>query len=266
MRIKRFSVAQRLFHLFLLICFLMLSASGIARLYIESRFGATLAGLFGGYHGALGVHKFFGIALIVLFVLHVVYIFTAVRRRLLGPDSLLPRVRDIRDVFQHLGWMLGLRHHPAFERWGYWEKFDYWAVFWGLFIIGGTGLMLYDPLATSRILPGWSLNLALWIHRIEALLAMAHVFIIHFLIAHLRRTTFPVDETMVSGSADLALTRHERGDWVARLTREGRLEALTTAPSTFASKVVSYTFGLAAVAIGLILLIGGILNIPNITW
>ena len=54
-----------------------------------------------------------------------------------------------------------------------------------------TGLAMAFPLAASRIMPGWGLNVAFWIHRIEAILAMGHVFIIHFFIVHLRRPVSP---------------------------------------------------------------------------
>jgi cytochrome b subunit of formate dehydrogenase len=266
MRIKRFTLAQRLFHMLLLICFLVLAASGVSRMYIETQFGGSLASLFGGFEGALAAHKLFGILLLVLFVLHILYLMVAVRSRLFGRDSLLPRTRDLRDLLHHLGWMLGLRRHPSFERWGYWEKFDYWAVFWGLFVIGGTGLMLFDPVATSRLFPGWSMNVAFWIHRIEAILAMAHVFFIHFLIAHLRRTTFPMDRAMIAGTADLEIVLHERADWINRLKDEGRLEEVTTQDTGRGSRMAAYAFGVVAMGLGFYLLIGGIVNARFVTW
>jgi hypothetical protein len=126
---------------------------------------------------------------------------------------------------------------------GFWvlprpRSFDYWAVFWGIPLLGATGLLLAYPLTASKIMPGWGLNVALWIHRIEAILAMCHVFIIHFFIAHLRRHNFPMDRAMFEGSADLTATRHERPAWIARL----------------------------AVVVGIFLLIGGLVNSPYITW
>ena len=61
--------------------------------------------------------------------------------------------KAIRKVFTDLGepnayitgeemsgaFFVGLRKEPPrFGRWTYFEKFDYWAVFWGMFIMGGS--------------------------------------------------------------------------------------------------------------------------------
>ena len=79
-------------------------------------------------------------------------------RSLLGPDTLVFQWRDVKDFFRHLGWILGLVKAPQFDRWSWWEKFDYWAVWWGLIIVGVTGLMLYNPVLSSEYMPGWLLN------------------------------------------------------------------------------------------------------------
>ncbi len=66
-------------------------------------------------------------------------------------------------------------------------------------------------------MPGWVFNVLLWVHRIEALLAIAHVTTIHFFIGHLRRHNFPMDLAMFEGSVDLEKARHERPAWVERM-------------------------------------------------
>ena len=183
-----------------------------------------------------------------------------------SPDSILFRPKDMKDFFQHIAWFLGIKKAPEFDRWGYWEKFDYFAVFWGMIILGVTGLLMAYPLASSRIMPGWGLNVAFWVHRIEALLAMAHLFVIHFFIAHLRRHNFPMDEAMFQGSADLEATRHERPAWITRLKQNGQLDGALVAEAMPAQRVIYYVFGFAAVAVGLFLLIGALLNVRYISW
>ena len=66
-------------------------------------------------------------------------------QRLFGPDSLFPNLRDIKDITGMVRWFLFKGPKPTFERWTYWEKFDFLAVFWGMFAIGGSGLMLWFP-------------------------------------------------------------------------------------------------------------------------
>jgi cytochrome b subunit of formate dehydrogenase len=209
--------------------------------------------------------------MLILFCSHVIYVlgklnWSAISASLAGPESLVPRPRDASEFVRHVAWFLGARRVPQFDRWGYWEKFDYWAVFWGMAIIGGTGLILYSPVVSSRYLPGWSINVALWIHRIEAMLAMAHLFIIHFFVAHLRRTSFPMDRAMFAGSVPLDHVRRERPAWIARLEEQGRLPRLLVADSPPALRVVQYVFGYAVMAVALFLLIGAMINGPHVTW
>lgn len=270
-RIRRFSLLQRLFHLVLMLSFLTQGATGLARMYIETPWGKRLSWLFGGYESTLTVHKYVGIFLICGFLIHVIYLLFQIDwhhfpRSLFGPDTLLPQPRDIKQFFHHVGWFLGMTKAPRFDRWGYWEKFDYWAVFWGMVIMGTTGLILAYPMASSRIIPGWSLNVAFWIHRIEAILAMAHVFIIHFFIAHLRRHNFPMDQAIFEGSVDLDATRYERPAWIARLEQTGKLESILVTEGKLGRRLFFYLFGFAALISGVFLLIGGLANSPYITW
>jgi cytochrome b subunit of formate dehydrogenase len=270
-RIKRFTPVQQLFHVLLMVSFLIQSATGLARMYIETTWGRQLAYLFGGYEAARTIHIYVGILMLVGFLIHIVYLLAKINLQRLsadlsGPDSLLPRSVDIRHFFQHICWLVGLQKQPDFDRWGYWEKFDYWAVFWGMVVIGITGLMLAFPLATSRSFPGWTLNVAFWVHRIEALLAIGHVFIIHFFIGHLRKMNFPMDRAMFEGSADFAHTRHERPAWIRRLEKANLLDGMLTTEAASGRRMVSYLFGYIGLAAGIYLLVGALANARLITW
>jgi len=270
-RIRRFSPLQRLFHLFLMLTFLTQASTGLARMFIETRWGKNLAGLFGGYETCRTIHIYVGIFMLCVFALHVVYVLSRIKwrefpRSLFGPDSLLLQFKDLKEFLLHVGWFLNITRGPEFDRWGYWEKFDYWAVFWGIPVLGITGLLLAYPLSASQIMPGWALNIAFWIHRIEAILAMCHVFIIHFFIGHLRPHSFPMDQAMFAGSVDVEDAKHERPTWIARLEHAGSLQrALVSEPSA-AGRAVFYVFGYLAMATGVFLLIGGLVNAPYITW
>jgi cytochrome b subunit of formate dehydrogenase len=255
----------------LIITFLIQGATGLARMYIETSWGKSLALVFGGYEACRTIHIYVGIFMVCGFVVHGLYLLLKVNWRefpgsLFGPDSLLLQPKDIKDFIRHVGWFLGRAEPPKFDRWGYWEKFDYWAVFWGLPLLGATGLILAYPLVATRIMPGWGLNVVFWVHRIEAILAMCHVFIIHFFIGHLRRHNFPMDRAMFEGSVDLAATRHEKPSWVTRLQEAGELESVLVPEAAVGWRVVFYLIGYGAIAVGVFLLIGGLVNSPFITW
>jgi cytochrome b subunit of formate dehydrogenase len=270
-KIRRFTSAQRIFHLLLLLAFFNQAASGLARMYIETDWGRFLASIFGGYQGSLIVHKWAGIFMLGLFAAHVIYVLANIQWRrfpksVYGSDSMLPRLEDIGQALQHVLWFLGKSKAPQFDRWGYWEKFDYWAVFWGMVVLGVTGLILFDSVFSTYYIPGWGINIALWIHRIEAILAMAHVFIIHFFIGHLRRHSFPMDLAMFEGSVDLEKTSHEKPAWIERVEKAGKLESILVAERGPARRFFFYLFGYAALAFGIFLLLGGLINSLSITW
>jgi cytochrome b subunit of formate dehydrogenase len=179
---------------------------------------------------------------------------------------LIPQPHDIKEFFHHVCWFFGLVREPRLDRWTYWEKFDYWAVFWGIPILGITGLLLGYPLAATEIVPGWGLNIAFAVHRDEAILAMGYIFFVHFFRGHLRRANFPMDRAMFEGSVDLEVASHERPFWVARLAQTGKLQRMLVPESSLASRALYYAFGYAAMGVGIFLLIGGLLNSPYITW
>ena len=261
--IKRFNRTQRLFHLFLMGTFLIQTATGFSRLFITTAWGKKLSSVFGGYETAHLIHQWMGVLMIAGFLVHCIYLITRIKwqnlgKSIFGPDSLIPNLGDARHLWQRILWLLGIGSPPKLDRWAYWEKFDYWAVFWGLPLLAITGLMLMYPLLTSRIAPGWTLNVAALLHRAEAILAVSYIFIVHFFIGHLRPSSLPMNEAMFSGSVTLEEAMEEKPVWVERLKREGKLELANPKPPALWYRVVYFVFGYTALAFGLYLLINGI--------
>lgn len=270
MRIKRFSILERVFHLFLMITFLIQATTGFSRTFHATTWGKKFIYLFGGYENSLWVHKWIGALMIAGFLIHTVYILNRIRwhsfgQSIFGPDSLVPNLQDFKHLGQRILWFFGLGPPPKLDRWSYWEKFDYWAVYWGLPLLAITGLMAIFPLATSRILPGWSLNVAVFLHRAEAVLAVTYIFIIHFFIGHLRPSSFPMNEAMFTGSVGLEEAIQEKPAWVQRLKDEGKLETIEGSSSALWYRTLYFVFGYAIVIFGVYILINGIIYSHNIT-
>lgn len=256
MIIKRFNVLDRLFHLGLMLTFLIQAATGFSRLYITTTWGRKLSYLFGGYETAGAIHRWAGSIMTALFMVHVIYLLTKINgKRIFGPDSLIPNVDDFRNVRKKILWFFGIASPPELDRWSYWEKFDYWAVFWGMPLLAVTGLMLMYPLASSRFMPGWGLNVAAFLHKAEAILAVAYIFIVHFFIGHLRPSSFPMNEGMFSGGISLEHAMEEKPAWVERLKTEGNLEEAMKAPPAAWFRVIYFIFGYAALGFGIYLMV-----------
>ena len=87
---------------------------------------------------------------------------------------------DWREFVASLKWFFGKGPKPQFDRWTYWEKFDYFAVFWGIAIIGSTGLMLWFKVEATEYVPRWIVYVAERVHFYEAILACLAIVVWHF--------------------------------------------------------------------------------------
>jgi cytochrome b subunit of formate dehydrogenase len=169
-----------------------------------------------------------------------------------GPDSMTPQPQDIIDIWRIFMWFIGRGPRPQFDRWTYWEKFDYWAVFWGMFIIGGSGLLLWFPIFFSKFLPGWMFNIAALVHGEEALLAVGFIFTFHFFNGHVRPTKFPMDTVVFTGRISEHELKEERAVQYERMVREGTLEASLAPPPTEEAKWFGWVVGGAALCLGIL--------------
>jgi cytochrome b subunit of formate dehydrogenase len=254
----RFSLGQRLLHGLLIFSFLGLVATGMPLRYNQAVWAVWLSHTMGGF-GVMGFfHRTFALLLALCFGIHLAHILHRLLLRrergiLWGPYSLVPQPNDFKEFCGHLKWFLGLGSRPAFGRFTYWEKFDYWAVFWGMAIIGTTGFMLWFPGFFSAFLPGSVFNVALVIHGEEALLAAAFIFAIHFFNSHLRPEKFPMDHVIFTGRLSEEELREERPAEYARLSQSGGLAGLKTYPPPRWMKNFSWILGGASIAIGLAL-------------
>ena len=257
----RFTRGQRYMHAVLFTTFLGLAATGLPLRFSESSWARGMARAVGGFGAILAIHKFCALVLTIAFLIHVKDIVTrgVVNREkgiFWGPTSMVANLKDVRDLFGHIRWFLGLGPKPKFERYAYWEKFDYWAVFWGMVVIGFSGYAMWFAPFFARFLPGWALNAVLVIHSEEGLLAILFIFSIHFVNTHLRPDSFPMDLVIFTGVESEEEFKHKRPLEYERAIKEGKLEKriVAEAPGIWQinfSKVVGYT----AIAIGLTLLI-----------
>lgn len=259
--VRRFSTIQRAMHLILILCFLSLALTGLPVKFSDAGMSQWIAQHLVGFHTAALIHRIAGVTLVVLFVGHILHVLLRAfakkeKGMFWGPNSMVPNGKDFRDFFEHIAYFLFLRKKaPRFDRWTYWEKFDYFAVFWGMVIIGFSGLALMLPHGATSLFPGWSLNLAQLVHSEEALLATAFIFTVHFFNTHLRPNAFPMDDVVFTGHMTLERLELERPVEYERLKASGQLEALMVEPLA-PGKIVLYRLGgLLFLAIGLALLV-----------
>ena len=255
----RFTLEQRYLHAALFTSFLGLAASGLPLRFSDNASARILASAVGGFAAILFFHKLCAIILTLAFLYHLKDIagraFRGEKGMFWGPTSMVPNLEDVRDIIAHVRWFLGLGLKPKFDRYAYWEKFDYWAVFWGMIVIGFSGYAMWFAPFFARFLPGWALNAVLVVHGEEALLAILFIFSIHFINAHLRPGSFPMDMVIFTGKETEEEFKKKRALEYRRVAAQGKLETRVGDKPVYWWVNFAKVVGTIAILIGLVLLV-----------
>ena len=240
----RFRPVDRFLHGLTIASFLLLVVTGMPLKFYDTVWAKTMLSFIGGQAMAAMLHRAGAILMVFAFAVHVIEIvygffagweqfrdpetgricFRRMLAHVFGPDSPMPNWQDAKDVLAHNLWFFGKGPKPQFDRWTYWEKFDYFAVFWGVAIIGASGLVMWFPELFTWVLPGWAINVAHIIHSDEALLAAGFIFTFHFFNVHFRPEKFPMDPVIFSGRISQSEMMHERGRQWERWEQTGGTE------------------------------------------
>jgi cytochrome b subunit of formate dehydrogenase len=245
----------------MVVSFLGLVLTGLPLHFAAAPWAHGLAGVVGGIESAGFLHRVCAIITFGYFFTHVGSLLLRVARGadkrvlLWGPDSMVPQPKDIADVVRMFRWFLGLGPRPRFDRFSYMEKFDYWAVFWGIAIIGSSGLLLWFPEFFARFLPGWLFNVATIVHGDEALLAMSFIFTIHFFNVHFRPEKFPIDLVIFTGRHTVDYMKEEHPLEYERHQAAGSLDALVAPPVSRTAYLWSLTLGFTALGLGVFVIV-----------
>lgn len=257
---RRFDAFHRMLHGVLMFSFLGLALTGMPLRFADAGWARVLARALGGFYSAGILHRVFATLLIATFTAHVFRLLHRLYVRkeldiLWGPASMVPQPRDVVEMIQSMRWFLGLGPRPRYDHFTYWEKFDYWAVFWGMGIIGGSGLVMWFPEFFARMVPGWFFNVALLVHGEEALLAVGFIFTVHFFNSHLRPEKFPMDTVIFTGRTTREELQRERPEEHERLLREGRLQEFETGEAAGWVMAAGRIAGTVAITLGLLMVV-----------
>lgn len=192
--ILRFAGVHRFQHLLLVVVFLVLCLTGFPRTFSEARWSPVILDLFGGINVAPIVHRIAGVALMVGFAAHMVLIFLNVRKSVAEEGKrdlktyikqvislpMIPGVQDAKDLVDLIKYVCFLSpQRPHYDRFSWKEKLEYLGLFWGIPLLGVTGILLWAVNLSSHVLPGWVLNIAYMAHIYESILAAAHIGLVH---------------------------------------------------------------------------------------
>ena len=261
-QVERFSRLNRVLHVLMIVSFISLALTGMTLKFSYTGWAVFMSKIFGGFEFAGFVHRFAAVIMLSAFVIHIIDLVRLKRKEkkslkemLFNPGSMLFNKYDLRDFIGTLKWFVGLGERPEYGRWTYWEKFDYFAVFWGIFVIGSTGLTLWFPEFFTQFFPGWVINVTTIIHSDEALLATGFIFTIHFFNTHLRPEKFPMDIVIFSGRVPLEEFKLDRPREYKELVEKGELEKYFVEPyPPIVIRTIKF-FGWTALTIGFSIII-----------
>jgi cytochrome b subunit of formate dehydrogenase len=202
---------QRIQHLLLMVSFILLALTGLPMKFHDLSVSQWWIGVWGGMDTARSIHHFAAYLMVADCVYHLAYLgyTTLILRRPL-PVKIIPGPRDFLDLFRELQYFVGLRKdRPKFDRFNWREKFDYWAIFWGMPVMCLTGAIMLWPVWFTGFLPGWVVPASFIAHGDEAILAVSWILIIHFAFNHLPPGTFPLNKSIFTGKVPKERYRHE---------------------------------------------------------
>lgn len=227
---ERFPRAQRLEHWLLVFSFTTLAVTGLPQKFPGDAWAETLIAGMGGIEMVRVIHHLAAIMLLLESVYHgvvVAYKMFVTRVRW----TMFPQLQDAVDALNTVLYNLGMRRTPPpFDRYSFAEKAEYWALVWGTVIMALTGFMLWNPIITSRFLPGDAIPAAKAAHGAEAILAALAIVVWHFYHVHLKT----LNRAMFTGNLSAPEMREEHPVELARI-QAGASEP-TPAPALIAQR------------------------------
>jgi formate dehydrogenase subunit gamma len=208
---QRFSLRQTIEHVALMIIFTFLAGTGLLQRFYTVPAAEWIILHVGGVETVRAIHRIFAFAFIGALVYHfgsLVWGLLVRRTR----QSMLITTSDFSDVTKSLRYGLGLSNErPAFGRFNYRQKFEYWGLIFGSIIITVTGLILMFPVQVTSVLPGQFVAASVVMHGWEATLAVLTILVWHLYEVMLRPEIFPADTTIFTGriSAERLKEEHE---------------------------------------------------------
>ena len=260
--VMRFERLHRQLHILVIISFLGLALTGMTLKFSYLSWAQWLSHLLGGYQNASLIHRICALITFYYFGRHLMFLAARKRERgvswkqfLTDRNGLLFNRNDLQEFSQTVKWFIGMGPRPAYGHWTYWEKFDYFAVFWGVGMIGLSGLMLWFPEFFTYFLPGWFINVATVIHSDEALLATGFIFTVHFFNTHFRPDRFPMDPVIFTGRVSVEEFKADRPREYEEMVASGELEKRLVDPLDPRMVKALRIFGFTALTVGLTLIL-----------
>ncbi|MBI5904677.1 MAG: cytochrome b/b6 domain-containing protein [Deltaproteobacteria bacterium] len=223
--IRRFSRMRIAEHWCIVLSTLVLFATGLSQRFWHLDFSQWLILQLGGIDNVRWIHRYTGVFFSVELMLNVAVAVAGVTRGRWEASMAITR-KDFTDAIRNMRYYFGLDDHPArCDRYDYMEKFEYWTILMGGFLMVATGAVLWFPIPATRILPGEIIPAAKALHSNEALVIFLINALWHIINAVFSPEVFPLDSSIFTGYISRERMMREHPLELARIDEAAALGA-----------------------------------------
>ena len=209
--IVRFDRHQMMQHLFLMLSFTLLAVTGLPLKFHDLSVSQWWIGVWGGIENTRLIHQYAAYLMVATCLYHLFYIgYTTFILKRPFPVKMIPTPNDGKLIVQEIGYFVGLRsERPQFDRFDWRQKFDYWAIFWGMPVMVISGFIMAYPVWASKVFPSWIVPASIIAHGDEAILAVSWIIIIHIFFNHFSPRVAPFNKSIFTGKVTEEVYKHE---------------------------------------------------------
>ncbi len=216
-KFRRFSGYRIAEHWVIILTTITLFVTGLSQRFWHLESSQWFILKLGGVDNVRLIHRYTGLIFSLEIFWNVAVAFLGVMRSRWEASMFVTR-KDFQDSIHNIRYYFGLEERAAqCDRYDYMEKFEYWTILVGGFLMIGTGAVLWLPTIVTQMLPGEVIPTAKALHSNEALLIFLINAIWHIYNAIFSPEVFPLDTSIFTGYISRARMAREHPLELARM-------------------------------------------------
>jgi predicted CXXCH cytochrome family protein len=196
----RMTRLDRLQHAGLFTSFILLAVTGFMLQFPDAWWVYAVRKQFAGFFELRGIlHRIAAVVMLSISAWHfATLVFTRHGRKFFV--DILPRWKDVRDMWVNAMYLAGLSQRKLrFDRFGYIEKLEYWALVWGLAVMVVTGIFMWFNNFFIGLFTKLGWDISRTIHFYEALLATLAILVWHLYYVIFNPSIYPMNTAWITG-------------------------------------------------------------------
>lgn len=219
-RYRRFSTMRIIEHGIQIVTFSILVATGLSQRFYSFDISLWFILHAGGIDNVRLIHRVAGLVFTLATAFHIAVAAGGMLLRKWQPTMVITK-RDFENTVHNIRYYLGMENSPApGGRYSYTQKFEYWGILTGGFLMIATGAILWKPLFITRFMSGQVIPAAKALHSNEALVVFLIIAVWHIYNAIFSPEVFPLNASIFTGYISRQRMVHEHILELSRL--EGR--------------------------------------------